>query len=1184
MALTVNVADVERDPISGRKLLNQYEIIDELGRGVQGKVKLGRNLEKNQDVAIKIVDRYSKRRRLGKLGDPEDNVKKEVAILKKAIHPNVVALLEVIDDPAKKKVYIVLEYVQLGEIPWRRKGVRRIVKIERQRYERECQEQAENLSALEGQGVSGSAGYRRRDEGRFGDRSQRYYGDVSSYHWSLEHGGGSDDEADGGEETTNIRRSDKQPGAEITGTEQVGGGGTPSASSVRSHTRSPSHSTRMAEHFSSDLEGRIQDIRARMSQGQTSRESLPRYDSAPGPRSITGGASDRHSTPASPGNFLSILPIDFDYDPYEEHFSYVPCLSIDQARRAFRDTVLGLEYLHYQGIIHRDIKPANLLWTHEHQVKISDFGVSYLGRPIRGDDAGEDLSEADAQPLDEAVELAKTVGTPAFHAPELCYTDLTKPRPPVTGQIDLWALGVTLYCLLFARVPFFAEDEFSLFKSIADDAVCIPRRRLKAIDPHPHFSPSSSRLGSPISEVDRDYRPDSELIYEDIDDDLYDLLKRILEKDPTKRITLKEVKRHPFTLKGLSDPIRWIEETDPARKYEGKKIEVSSEDVEKAVVPIGFLARVRSGMRRMGAAIGLGTPRSGRRRAHSNTQSHDGASSETSTSPTPTIREDRRSSLRGGDDFTPGPLRFAREGEHPLSQSVTASPEPEAEEGCFWQEPSDIDSPEQPHTMESSQTEPGNSLKPYELERTLSTSTASTRTIIAPRHPEGENMTAPLGSPPLPDYPTAIGTAGPSNVLGVFRATRRDSNIYGSGSNEEERTLAMGERRTPVLDITRNPLDDLRVEPSVAISNELATGHVDSPSYSNDNIPFRYNMFESGRMLPPPIPSRISSSASQSPTDSGSGSRRHSASPVSPFFRSITPGFREREHSGDDVRPSRPATETHSQELLPWRLRAETEYSRGSPLNSPGPDSRRGRNHRASPSEELRSQKQLEGDFRKIEGDHQQGRTTRFPLNYHPYALPPQSISSSSEDHFTSGMSPSTSYPSIPSMISAGSSISAEDPAISHSRLPSMISPPLPLPSATTPSKKSPTPPLEIVASKPDTTKIDDDDDDEAGYNGDTAIETDDDEEQERDSDDADDGDFLVMTRRKSRLAGGGGRHGGRGSGGRGSGGAGRSQSVSEVESLRHSMVRRGTGTSLKTNRSGSSGGTLRNTTTDPNP
>jgi serine/threonine protein kinase len=60
--------------------------------------------------------------------------------------------------------------------------------------------------------------------------------------------------------------------------------------------------------------------------------------------------------------------------------------------------------VHRSNVIHRDIKPANLLLSREGVVKISDFGVSYL---CRGDAI-------------DSFELAKTVGTPMFYAPELC--------------------------------------------------------------------------------------------------------------------------------------------------------------------------------------------------------------------------------------------------------------------------------------------------------------------------------------------------------------------------------------------------------------------------------------------------------------------------------------------------------------------------------------------------------------------------------------------------------------------------------------------------------------------------------------------------------------------------------------------------------------------------------------------
>lgn len=109
---------IDNDIVTGRKVINQYEVIEEIGRGMHGKVKLARNLESGENVAIKIIPRFSKKRRLGKVTamSPEDKTKKEIAILKKIRHPNVVALLEIIDDPELKNIYMVLEHVELGEV------------------------------------------------------------------------------------------------------------------------------------------------------------------------------------------------------------------------------------------------------------------------------------------------------------------------------------------------------------------------------------------------------------------------------------------------------------------------------------------------------------------------------------------------------------------------------------------------------------------------------------------------------------------------------------------------------------------------------------------------------------------------------------------------------------------------------------------------------------------------------------------------------------------------------------------------------------------------------------------------------------------------------------------------------------------------------------------------------------
>jgi len=90
-----------------------------------------------------------------------------------------------------------------------------------------------------------------------------------------------------------------------------------------------------------------------------------------------------------------------------------PVMSQDIARKVFRDVISGVGYLHHQGIVHRDIKPANLLWTSDGHVKISDFGVSCF---MNTDNPNLSSKERRTNEL----ELAKTAGSPAFFAPELC--------------------------------------------------------------------------------------------------------------------------------------------------------------------------------------------------------------------------------------------------------------------------------------------------------------------------------------------------------------------------------------------------------------------------------------------------------------------------------------------------------------------------------------------------------------------------------------------------------------------------------------------------------------------------------------------------------------------------------------------------------------------------------------------
>ena len=94
----------------GNKMINRYTVIDDLGRGAYGKVKLAVD-ETNCPVAIKIV-----RKDLLKQLDGKNGIAREIAVMKKLKHRNVVQLYEVIDDPESEKMYMVMKYVDQGPI------------------------------------------------------------------------------------------------------------------------------------------------------------------------------------------------------------------------------------------------------------------------------------------------------------------------------------------------------------------------------------------------------------------------------------------------------------------------------------------------------------------------------------------------------------------------------------------------------------------------------------------------------------------------------------------------------------------------------------------------------------------------------------------------------------------------------------------------------------------------------------------------------------------------------------------------------------------------------------------------------------------------------------------------------------------------------------------------------------
>lgn len=279
-----------------------------------------------------------------------------------------------------------------------------------------------------------------------------------------------------------------------------------------------------------------------------------------------------------------------------------PTLTVEETRRIIRDVVLGLEFLHHQGIVHRDIKPANLLWDEDYNVKISDFGVSHLSSvPTENDEAA----------------LAKTAGSPAFFAPELCLCGQGKKGWPITKAIDVWALGVTLYCLLFGQPPFMADTEYALFNVIPYEDYALPATM--GADAIP-VGPRAPRFG-PQAVPEQDAPPlpmscEARLVR--------DLLDRLLEKNPNKRITLEEVRHHPWIVANLANADHWLQETDPAQM---PSVHVSHEEVHGALTGLPRLRKQMKQLRRR-----LTETLSGPRRVPSTPSDESGATSPSSTS------------------------------------------------------------------------------------------------------------------------------------------------------------------------------------------------------------------------------------------------------------------------------------------------------------------------------------------------------------------------------------------------------------------------------------------------------------------------------------------------------------------------------------------------------------------------
>ena len=173
-------------------------------------------------------------------------------------------------------------------------------------------------------------------------------------------------------------------------------------------------------------------------------------------------------------------------------------------------------YMHSFGVAHRDLKPENVLMTSEDDdsdIRILDFGLSKILGPYEKCD--------------------EPYGTLTYCAPEIIVDE------PYSKAVDLWSLGIMTYLMVSGKLPFNSEDENEIARQVVYD------------------------------EPDYTRNP----VWKNISSECKDFIKKLLNKDQNKRMTIKEALEHKWI--NMFDENKLTEKRKPNAE-QGKDFELYS--------------------------------------------------------------------------------------------------------------------------------------------------------------------------------------------------------------------------------------------------------------------------------------------------------------------------------------------------------------------------------------------------------------------------------------------------------------------------------------------------------------------------------------------------------------------------------------------------------------------------------
>ncbi|KAK2911778.1 hypothetical protein Q8A67_003911 [Cirrhinus molitorella] len=188
-------------------------------------------------------------------------------------------------------------------------------------------------------------------------------------------------------------------------------------------------------------------------------------------------------------------------------------LSEEEATEFLKQILDGVSYLHSKQIAHFDLKPENIMLLNRSvphpRIKLIDFGLAHK--------------------IDFGNDFKNIFGTPEFVAPEVVNYE------PLGLEADMWSIGVITYILLSGASPFLGENKQETLANVS------------AVD----------------YEFDEEYFSNTSALAKDF-------IKRLLLKDPKKRMTILDSLQHP-----------WIKPKDTQQALSRKESAVNMEKFKK---------------------------------------------------------------------------------------------------------------------------------------------------------------------------------------------------------------------------------------------------------------------------------------------------------------------------------------------------------------------------------------------------------------------------------------------------------------------------------------------------------------------------------------------------------------------------------------------------------------------------